>query len=404
MKDIIDPRDPGVQADPYPIYRRLQREAPVHFQLHEEDAPVWWISRYDDIVELIRDPRMVVEDVPQDDYTPPPPPEALTDVIALVDGMMLRRDPPDHTRLRGLVSRAFTPRTVERLRGRIQDLVDELLWENAGGTHMDLIADLAAPLPVMVIAELLGLPPEDRKQLKAWSDDIVPMLDGSLRDDNVASIFRATVELKAYLAEIVRDRRSNPRDDLISGLVAAQDERDALSDIEVIATSILILGAGHETTTNLIGNGMLALLAHKDQKEHLLAEPDRIANAVEEMLRFDSPVQVTSRHPIEDIEFRGCTLKKGQEVDLLFGAANRDPGVFADPNRFDIGRENIRHLSFGHGTHFCLGAQLARLEAQIAIGTLVARRPALELAGEPERRPGFVLRGVNTLPVRLGSR
>jgi cytochrome P450 len=267
---------------------------------------------------------------------------------------------------------------------------------------MDLRTDFAAPLPIIVIAELLGLPPGDRVQLREWSDRMATFIDGTIRDAGIPEAAVAADQMCAYMERIIELRRREPRDDLISALALAHEEGDQLSDDELLATIGLILAAGHETTTNLIGNGVLALLRHPDQLAALRREPERIDTAVEELLRFDSPVQTTSRIPTREIEVRGVRIPAGREVGLYLGSANHDPEVFTDPAVLDITRNEGRHLSFGYGAHFCLGASLARLEGQLAILALTERLPALQLA-EPDLtwRSGIVLRGLKRLPLRF---
>ncbi len=403
MTPSFDPRDPEIQADPYPHYRRLRETEPVHHSVFDDrgrPVPLILLSRFDDCVAVLRDPRFTAEKdfgqmIGATDADPENP------AVAFFDAVMLFRDPPDHTRIRTLVNKAFTPRRVEALRPRIEQIVDELLAAREHDGGMDLIHDLAAPLPVRVIAELLGVPPEDHEQLKVWSDRAATLLDGSLREENQDEGMQSLGEFAGYIARIIAERKQEPREDLISALVAAQESDDRLTDIEVIATCLLILGAGHETTTNLIGNGVKALIEHPAELEKLRAHPFLIAPAVEELLRFDSPVQVTSRIPLQEVEIGGQVIPPGIEVNTLIGAANRDPERFADPERLDISRTDNHHLSFGHGVHFCLGAPLARLEGQVAIAALASRFPALALAGEPKRRPGFVLRGFESLPLRF---
>jgi cytochrome P450 len=265
---------------------------------------------------------------------------------------------------------------------------------------MDVIHDVGAPLPVIVIAQLLGIPVADRERFKRWSDDLMLIADGSLALAGFPQAERSTGELREYLNQIFAQRRAAPRDDLISGLLAARERGDRLSDDELFSTCVLLLIAGHETTTNLIGNGLLALLHHPDQLERLRAEPALIRSAIEELLRYDSPVQLTSRIAAVDLVIGGKSISRGQEVSLALGAANRDPAQFADPDRLDIARPDNHHVAFGHGLHFCLGAPLARLEGEIAIHTMVRRFPAMHLATEAlSWRPGVMLRGLDALPV-----
>jgi cytochrome P450 len=315
---------------------------------------------------------------------------------------LLMLDPPDHTRLRGLVNRAFTPRVVEQLRPRIQQIVDELLDVAAAGGEMDLVRDLAYPLPVTVIAELLGVPAEDRDRLKRWSDELTVVIDPIGSGRSVESAAGAYAELSAYFEAVFEDRRLRPRDDLVSALVAAEQEGERLRGAELLALCALILGAGHETTTNLIGNAVLALLRHPGERKRLQDDPSLMESAVEEFLRYDSPVQATDRVASEDCEIGGQRIEAGRFVAVLIGAANRDPARFPEPDRLELGRADNRHLSFGQGVHYCLGAGLARVEAEIAIGSLLRRFPDVSGSADP---PGYVpsltLRGPTALPLSL---
>jgi cytochrome P450 len=311
---------------------------------------------------------------------------------------MLRLDPPDHTRLRNLVSKAFTPRAVERMRPVVEKYVGELLGRLEGRREMELIGDFAAPIPVSVIAEMLGVPVADRERFRHWSDEAVRP---SAAPRDLRRSRRASDELVAYLEVIAEERRREPREDLISALLRAEEAGDQLGRQEVFSICILLLVAGNETTTNLIGNGVLALLRHPAQHALLREDPSLLTNAVEEMLRFDGPVQLTSRFPLEDVEWEGGRVfRKGQQVLLSIAAANRDPEANPHPERFDVTRGEVRHLAFGHGTHFCLGAALARLEARHAIGALVRRFPRLCPAGEGLAwGDNTILRGPRSLPV-----
>ena len=409
MEALYEPRSPEFQADPYPVYARMRESGPVHFKVFEQlggrEVPVWILPRWADCVRLLRDPRVSArKDFLELVSAAPNADGELSPLVRTYQGLMLFRDPPDHTRLRNLVSKAFTPRRIQHLRPRIETLVTELVDAKADQGRLDLIADLAVPLPIIVIAELLGVPVEDRERLKVWSDHAAMLLDGTLRDDNLAVALPSFLELVAYLKEVIERRRKEPQDDLVSALVAAQDAGDALDDYEVLGTCALILGAGHETTTNLIGNGMLALLRDGAAFQRLVEEPRLVTSAVEELLRYDSPVQVTSRMPLEDLEIHGVRIPKGGEVNALIGSANRDPAQFPAPDRLRLERSDNRHLSFGHGVHFCLGAPLARLEGEVVFRELVRRFPRLSMEREdPPRRQGFVLRGLASLPVVLGG-
>jgi cytochrome P450 len=317
---------------------------------------------------------------------------------------MLFRDPPDHTRLRGLVSKAFTPRTIEQMRGHIQEIVDRLLGRALAQGGMDVIEDLAYPLPVTVICEMLGVPVDDHLSIRHWSADIARSLDAiGLMPSDKGIVERGQVARRAladYFRALVPERRRRPRADLLSGLIAAEEQGDKLSEAEVISMCLLLFIAGHETTVNLIGNGTLALLRHPEQLGRLRAEPGLVPNAVEELLRYDSPVQRTARITTTEVEIAGHAIGKGAMVVTALGAANRDPAQFPDPDRLDVARRDPRHISFGFGIHFCLGAPLARVEGQIALGTLLRRAPGLTLAEtSPEWRESSVLRGLKRLRV-----
>jgi cytochrome P450 len=362
------------------------------------------LTRHRDCVTALRDPRCSAEKFPtqalQQLASDPTGPFGV--VAKTVLGMMLVKDDPDHARLRGLVNKAFTPRVVAELRPRVQAIADELLDAAERRGEFDAIEDLGMPLPLIAIAELLGVPLEDRAQLKRWSDRLVTFLDGTIRDKGLVEAAAACTEMRAYMDRIFALRRAAPRDDLISRLLAAREVDDKLTDDELFGTVALVLAAGHETTTNLIGNGLYTLLRHPDELARLRARPDLAPSAVEEILRFESPVTLTSRNPIDDYEIGGHVVPKGDELAVVLVAANRDPEVFPDPERFDIGRNDTRHLAFGFGTHFCLGAALARLEGQIALASAVARFPGMKLVDEtPAWKPGIVLRGLQALNIRL---
>ena len=388
-------------ADPYAMYRALRERDPVHRSWLVEG---WVFSRAADVIGILRDNRFSA-----DERNTPGFETARRRLIRAgvfeeddpYEPTMLRSDPPDHTRLRSLVSQAFTPRAIESLRPRIESVVDELLSAVGTTGRVDVIEALAYPLPVIVISEMLGIPREDRARFKRWSDEIVRGLGISSFEDMRASR-DAGLELRNYLVPIVEARRSEPRDDLISGLVQAEAQGDRLTEQEVYATINLLLVAGNETTANLIGNGLIALLRHPDQIDLLRGDPALVENGVEELLRYDSPVQATSRIATEDIEVGGRVVARGQQALVLLGSANRDPERFPDPDRLDVTRPQVRHLSFSQGIHFCLGAQLARLEAQVALGALIARFPGIKLdVDEPEWRPNAILRGPKEVPIRF---
>jgi len=395
---------PEVLADPYPLYHALRKASPVLRAPLPAEAggELWILTRYADIEGVLHDARFSVERERAALVRANPTliPRALLGESGAFRSMLIM-DPPDHTRVRGLVSRAFTPRRAAALAPRIEALVDELLDGVSGSEEWDVMGALAAPLPAIVIAELLGVPARDHRQFKEWSSQLVSGLGAGSPEEARARFEGALGSLLDYLGGIVAERRREPRDDLITALIQARDERDALRENELLATANLLLVAGHETTTNLIGNGLLALLRHPGELARLHAEPGLLRGAIEELLRFDSPVQATVRIAREPAELGGQSIAEGALVFLSLGAANRDPEVFADPDRLDVGRSDVHHLSFGHGPHFCLGANLARLEAEIAFRRLLARFPRLALATDKvEWRPNPVLRGLVALPVR----
>ncbi len=378
-----------IREDPYPTYQALRAQDPVHWS---DVMGAWVLTRHTDITRVLRESVFSADRFRGENRGRQIPGDMPRSLLAL--------DPPDHTRLRTLVSKAFTPRVVEGLRRRIQDLVDGLLDRLAPQGGMELIADFAYPLPVTVIAEMLGVPPQDWERFRAWSHTLAASLDPMISGEQLQRALAARSALADYFRGIVAERRRAPRDDLITGLIAAEERGDVLSELELLIMCNLLLVAGHETTVNLIGNGLLALLRHPEEAERLRADPGLTETAVEELLRYDSPVQLTSRVAIEDVQVSGKLIRKGQEVITLLGAGNRDPEQFQDPDRLDLGRHPNPHLSFARGIHFCLGAPLARLEGQIALGTLITRFPTLRLTpARPQWRETIVLRGLASLPV-----
>jgi cytochrome P450 len=393
-------RSQGGLENPFAIYALLRTVRPVmKMPVQDYDGPgVWFLTRYADVHSALRDPRFSVDrlraPIIRDNVERLP---AFIQQTTQNARSMLNMDPPDHTRVRKLVNKAFTPRRIEGLRGHIETIVDELLAPVMKAGSMDVIDALAAPLPAIVIAELLGVPPEDHRQFKR-AEIVATLGQPTLGARRVAAL-PAMQSLFGYLSAIIADRRKEPRDDLISAMVLAQEEEDALSDSELLATSNLLLLAGHETTTNLIGNGLLALLREPDELERLRSDMTLMPTAIEE-LRYDGPVQATIRVAREDLEIDGNKLQEGSLVLVGIGAANHDPEVFEEPERLDVGRDPNPHLAFGFGAHFCLGAPLARLEGEIALRALLERFPQMALATEtPEFRSNPVLRGLVSLPV-----
>ena len=392
----FNPFLPEVNEDPYPLYERMRSLDPVHWNL----PGVWMLTRHADAVRMLRHPRM------SSDFRNSELFEMFREMNFPLDERepsMLFRDPPDHTRLRNLVSKAFSPKVIDSMRPFIAEVVDRLLAEAAGRETFDLVTELAHPLPVILICEMLGVPAEDQHLFSRWSDDLVHTLDPMVGPDVMQRGTESELAFGSYFRALIAERRTAPRNDLLSALIAAEEEGERLSEEELLRTLILLLVAGHETTVNLISNGMLALLRNRSQLERLQEDPSLLRSAVEELLRYDSPVQLTSRVALEPMEFGDRPVRKGQHVVALVGAANRDPEQFPDPDRLDLGRADNKHIAFGGGIHFCLGASLARAEGQAAIGTLVARFPQLEPAGETERRDTITLRGLKRFPVALGS-
>jgi cytochrome P450 len=390
-----------VLGNPYPVYARMRAETPVY---KNEDASGnrWWLlTRYEDSVNFLKDDRYTKEEmrVPGRD---PRQRNQMQEAAAAINHHMLMADPPDHTRLRGLVHKAFTPRIISELTPRIQSIADGLLDKVEGQSGMELIRDYAVPLPVTVIAELLGVPAEDQATFRRWSQTIIV---GSVTGRDMENVGIASLEFIMYFHDMFDKRRADPKDDLISALVQVEEAGDKLDTQELISMVFLLLVAGHETTVNLIGNGSLALLRHPDQMEKLRANPDLIKTAVEEMLRYDGPIgESTVRWALEDIDLNGHKIAAGDMVFALLLAANRDPEAFENPDLFDITRNPNKHLAFGHGIHYCLGAPLARIEGAIAINTLLRRLPKLRLAVNPDDlkwNETLLLHGMSAMPVEF---
>jgi cytochrome P450 len=411
---------PGFKAHAFPFYERLREAGPIARTTMPDGQTMWLVSQYDAALAVLRDYQRFGND-PVKAMTPeayealiaegtrdltPEQQAEFAEVDAVFSRNLLGVDPPDHTRLRKLVAQSFTPRFIEALRPRVQQIADDLLdaiearAEATGQREIDLIDAFAFPLPITVISEMLGVPLEDRDRFRVWSNEVVQFNPTEPIDPDRMRKMR---EFNDYLRAFVARKRDEPGDDLVSGLVAAEEAGDRLSEDELIAMINLLIVAGHETTVNLIGNGMLALFEHPAQMRALAADPNLVKGAVEEFLRYYGPVETSlTRFAREDVEIDGQTIRRGDQVTVLLASADHDPAQFPEPERFDIAREPGRHLAFGMGIHACLGAPLARLEGQIAFTTLLARLPQIRLAvprDTLEWRPGSLLRGLARLPV-----
>lgn len=388
--------DPGVLANPYPLYHQLRTEEPVHWDpfLH-----TWVVTRYTDVVTVLQ--HFSAQRTPAPQQLAAWGLSSMIPIAEVLVRQMLFHDGQAHWRIRDLVSKAFTPHRVERLRPHIQEIADRLLDAVQDQGHMDIIADLADPLPAIVTAEMLGLPPTNWRQLTQWSTDFAEALGNFQHNpDHAPLVIQSLEAMCTYFLEAVREHRKRPGDDLICALLTAEHEGNSLSEEEVVANSIMLMTGGQETTTNLIGNGILTLQRHSDQLEKLRANPSLIPSAIEELLRYESPIQYTSRLAPDDVQIGGKTIRKRQAVIAVMGAANRDPERFTDPDRLDLCRQDNRHLAFAWGAHFCFGAPLARLEGQIAFETLLHRMPNLRLEPGPVTwRENLAFRGLTSLPV-----
>jgi cytochrome P450 len=394
----LDLTDAAVVADPYPAFARARAAAPVQWH---EGLGLWLAFTHAEANAVLRDRRLGRI------WRDREPAERFGDFNLIHRNAILEMEPPDHTRLRRLISTAFARGHVERLRPWVEELagrlVDDLVERSGGSEPVDVLAGMAEQLPVDVIAELLGVPEADRPLLRPWSNAIVKMYEYGRTTAVEAAAERAAGEFVAYLRNLAADRRRNLGEDLVSHLVTVRDtEGDRLTEDELVTTCILLLNAGHEATVNVTGNGLLALLRHPDQLARLRADRALLPTAIEELMRFDSPLQLFERTTTEDVEIAGVTVREGQKIAALLGSANHDPAVFADPAALDVGRADNPHITFGAGVHFCIGAPLARVELQASFGALLDRTSRLELGGEPVRRPEFVIRGLAQLPVVLG--
>ncbi len=391
---VFNPLDGAYHQDPTPAYALLRERDPVH---RSDLIKGWVLSRYEDIDVILRDHRRFSNDARKASGN-----TMDAAVMQLQEPSMLFLDPPDHTRLRSLVARAFTRSAIEAWRGRVEATVDQLLDEIGDAREFDLMETFANRLPTLVIAEMLGVPAVDYAKFREWSDAVSRTLEPTITPKQLEEAIATEQELRRYFDGIVEDRRREPREDLVSVLVAAEEGGEKLTHDELLTMLILLLVAGNETTSNLIGNGALALLRHPDQLAWLRAHPDAIDASIEELLRYDGPVQTDGRTVLEDMEIGGKPVKAGEQVILLLGSANRDPRQYPDPDRLDLSRGDKSHLGFGRGIHSCVGAPLARLEAQVAFQRLFQRFPDMRLAdAKPEFKDHIVLRGLRRLPVRV---
>jgi cytochrome P450 len=400
----FDPWSAAFVADPYPVYAGLRTHAPVTYFPPTEQ---WLISRHADVSALLRDRRLgrsYLQVSTHEEFGREPDPDHLEPFWRVIRGGMLDVEPPDHTRLRSLVSKAFTPRRVAQLRARVvqmaERLVDDLLDAGSDGATVDLLALVAEPLPVAVIAEMLGIPSADRHLLRPWSADICGMYEPNPSQHAQDLAVRACLEFGDYLRGLVRNRRAAPGDDLVSALTQVTDTGDALSEDELVGTCVLLLNAGHEATVNMTGNGWWSLFRNPGQLAELRADVDGVLpTAIDELMRWDTPLQMFERWVLRDIEVAGVRIPRGAEVSLLFGSANRDPAVRPNPDTLDLRRTPNTHVSFGAGPHYCLGAPLARMELSASFGALLRRVPRLQLVAEPRWKPGYVMRGLEELRV-----
>ncbi len=384
--------------NPYPLYHRLRAEDPIHV---DSLLGCWVLTRYEDVMTILSSSH-VLADRMNNDRLQGSLWEPLRPFFHNISKQMAFSDPPDHTRLRSLFTKSFVPHIVETLRGRIQQIVDTQLDAAQKVGAMDIVQDLAYPLPVTVVADLLGIPREDHKKVKAWSDAFALFMGNPTSPEISKQASQGMDYLMDYFRALISKRRELPQNDLLSSLIFAQEQEGFLDEEDVLSNCVLLLFAGHETTTNLIGNAMLALFNNPVQFQLLRDQPSLLPLALEEFLRYDSPTQWTARLAKDPIEIGGKTIHKGQNIMLLLGAANRDPSQFVEPDQLDITRRENRHLAFGYHRHFCFGAALARLEGQIAIGTLIHRFPSLKLATTSLTWKKFSsLRGLHSLPVTM---
>lgn len=389
----FNPLSPEFRTNPYPFYAALRATDPIHW-VSSIDQEGWFVTSYKEAFSILKDGRF------EKRMRIPETSEAYGPLAHIQKNMMLFQNPPDHTRLRMLVSKAFTPHMIQELYPYIEETVNELLDAVQPTGKVELISEFAFPLPVIVITKMLGIPVDEREQFREWANVLIRTIDLSRTEESLDQGGEVAKKLIGYFHSLIEQRRRHPQNDVMSQLIQAEEQGDRLNEDELVAMCILLLIAGHETTMNLIGNGMLSLLQHPQQCEKLRDNPTLISTAIEEILRYESPTQMTVRFATEDVEIGGKVIRKGQQVYILLGAANRDPAAFSNPDQLDITRTPNHHLAFGTGIHFCLGAPLARLEADIAIRTLLRRIPTLQLDTKTPQWRGLIgFRGLHTLPI-----
>jgi pimeloyl-[acyl-carrier protein] synthase len=395
----FNPMLPEYLVNPYPQFRALRETDPLHWS---PTLGVWLLTRYADVHAALRDPRFSCMSERWEHYQKffLRGGSVSSPLGEMYSKWMLQRDPPDHTRLRALVNKAFTSRAVEAMRPRIQRAIDDLLDRVVKSGSIDVMADVAFPLPILVISEMLGVPAEDYPKIRDWTSALLPSISPAASARDMTRINQVIVEYYKFFGKLIKDRLAEPKDDLLTALLQAREEGSKLTEEELLATCVFMIFAGHVTTTQLIGKGMLTLLQHPEQLEMLRQDPSLIGNAVEEMLRYESPFQLLYRTSAEEIQLHGKTILPRQMILLGAAAANHDPEQFTDPDSFDIKRDCSKHLAFAYGIHYCAGAPLARMEGQLAINSMLRRLPELTLHSSGIRRePSILLRGLTTLPL-----
>lgn len=400
-KPLFQPNDPAFLSDPYPVYAQLHQQSPIFY---DEASDMWYFASHRDVDAILRDRRFgrsILHLLSREELDMPPENPAYEPFEKLGRHSMFDMEPPEHTRLRSLVHKAFTPRRIQAMQTTIEAIANDLLDELIPQGEMDVLADFAVPLSVTVISALLGIPDADRAQLRPWSNAIVKMYELGHTPQQAEAAIQASQEFADYLKDLARQRMADPQDDLITALAMIEEEGDRLTEDEMVSTCVLLLNAGHEATVNVIGNGLRTLFAHPDAFEQLKGDLSLVDTAIEELMRYDTPLQLFKRWVLQDMDYQGIALKQGMRVGLLFGAANRDPHIFANPDALDLTRSPNPHISFGGGVHYCLGAPLARMELRSAYRALLGRCSSMQLQEAPRYHPTYVIRGLESLSVSL---